>query len=185
MAFLAQLWLPILVSAVLVFVASTLIHMVIQWHKADYRGFGNEDAVRAAIRAADAAPGQYMIPHCAEMKNMQSPEMQKKFEEGPIAIVTLRKPGPPTMGPALGMWFAFGLAVAVIAAYIASRVLPPEASFGQVVRIVGTLSFLAYSGGSVTSGIWMGKPWPSVAREVLDGLIYGALTGATFAFFWK
>jgi len=185
MAFLAQLWLPILLSAVLVFVASSLIHMVIKWHQGDYHGFSNEDAVRAAIRGGSAAPGQYIVPYCGDMKEMKNPEMLKKFEDGPIAFVTLRAPGPPTMGPALGMWFGFSVAIAIIAAYIASRVLPPEASFGQVVRVVGTLSFLAYSGGSVTAGIWMGKPWASVAREVLDGLIYGAITGATFAYFWK
>ena len=35
---LAALWLPILLSAVIVFVASSLIHMVSGWHKSDYPG---------------------------------------------------------------------------------------------------------------------------------------------------
>ena len=30
---MTQLWMPILVTAVLIFIASSVIHMVIQWHK--------------------------------------------------------------------------------------------------------------------------------------------------------
>ena len=48
---IAHLWMPILVTAVLIFVASSLIHMVFKWHNSDYRKFDNEDDVRAAVRA--------------------------------------------------------------------------------------------------------------------------------------
>lgn len=185
MDFLAQLWLPILVSAVLVFIASSVIHMVVQWHKPDYHGFSNEEAVRSAINAGKPAPGQYIVPYCSDMKDMQKPEMIKKFEEGPIAFMMVRAPCVPKMGGSLGMWFAFNVAIAVIGAYIAAKVLPANASFGQVFRVVGTLAFVAYAGGSVQMGIWMGKPWSSVAKEMLDALIYGALTAGTFAYLWR
>ena len=56
MAMLAQLWLPIVLSAVGVFVASSLIHMLFKWHNRDYRKLPNEDAVRAAINAGQPAP---------------------------------------------------------------------------------------------------------------------------------
>ena len=184
MTFLVQLWMPILLSAVLVFAASSLIHMVLKWHNSDYRKLANEDEVRAAIRAGNPAPGQYTTPHCLEGKEMRSPEAHRKFTEGPVGFITLVAPGPPRIGGMLAAWFLFSLAVGVIAAYIASRTLPPGASFGQVCRVVGTLSFLAYAGGSVPAGIWMGKPWSSVAKEILDGLIYGALTGAAFGWLW-
>lgn len=183
--FLAQLWIPILASAVLVFVASSLIHMVIKWHQADYRGLSNEDVVRSAIRAGNAAPGQYVVPYCREMKEMAAPEMQAKFREGPNAFIMLRPAGPPDMGRPLALWFLYSVAIAVLAAYVASKTLHADATFGQVLRVVSILSFLAYSGGSVQMGIWMGKPWPSVAKDVLDGLIYGAITGATFAWLWR
>src|SRR5258705_1385777 len=98
---LAQLWIPILASAVGVFVASSLIHMVIKWHNADYRKLANEDDVRAVVRAGNPSPGQYVIPHCLDMKEMQAPEMQKKFQEGPIAFVTVRPSGMPSMGQPL------------------------------------------------------------------------------------
>ena len=184
MAFLAQLWMPIILSAVAVFVASSLIHMVLKWHNSDYRKLPNEDSVRAAIRAGNPAPGQYVVPHCLGMKEMQTPESQQKFVEGPVGFITLRPNGLPRMGGTLALWFLFTLAVGVIAAYVAAKTLPTGATFGQVCRVVGTLSFLAYTGGSVTNGIWMGKPWSSVAKDVVDGLIYGALTGAVFGWLW-
>src|ERR1700675_185416 len=95
---LAQLWLPIVVAAVVVFAASSLIHMVFKWHNSDYLRLANEDAVRAAVRSSTPAPGQYMIPYCEHGKAMQSPEMLQKFNEGPIAFVTLIPSGPPSRG---------------------------------------------------------------------------------------
>jgi hypothetical protein len=184
MDFLAQLWMPIIASAVLVFIASHVIHIVIKWHNSDYRKLANEDDVRAAIRAASPAPGQYVVPHCLDMKDMGTPEMQKKFVEGPIAFVTLRPSGMPSMGRTLALWFGYTLAIGVIAAYLASRALPSTASFGQVCRLVATVAFVAYAGGSVQMGIWFGKPWGSVVKDVADGLIYGVITGATFAWLW-
>jgi len=100
--FIADFWLPILVAAVAVFVASSVIHMVFKWHASDYHGFSNEEAVRAAMSPANAVPGKYFVPHCADMKDLAKPEMQKKFIDGPVAIVTVRRPGPPSMGTPLG-----------------------------------------------------------------------------------
>ncbi len=184
MDFITLLWMPIVVSAVLVFIASSLIHMVFQWHKTDYHKLANEDEARAALRAAP--PAQYMIPHCAGMKEMKTPEMTKKFQEGPIAWITVRPPGAPRMGSALGLWFAFSLAIGAIAAYIAQKTLPPmpATNFLQVCRVVGAIAFLAYAGGSVQMGIWMGKPWGSVAKDVVDGAIYAAITAVTFGWLW-
>ena len=184
MEFIAQLWLPIIVSAVLVFIASSLIHMVFKWHNADYHKFANEDAVRAALRGSSPAPAEYSVPYCADMKDMKSPEMMKKFEEGPIAWITVRPNGAPQMGGLLGMWFVYTLVLGVIAAYVAHKTLGPEANFLQVCRVVSALTFLAYVGGSVQLGIWFGKPWGSVAKDVLDGAIYAAITAVTFAWLW-
>lgn len=182
--FATQLWIPILASAVLVFVASSLIHMVFKWHNSDYHKLPNEDEVRGVIRAGNPSPGLYLTPYCKDMKEMSTPEFQKKFIEGPVAHLTLRAPGPPRMGPSLAQWFLFCVVTSALAAYLAARTLPPDATFGQVLRVTGLLSFLAYGAGSVQGGIWMGKPWPTVAKDLFDGLIYGAITGGVFAWLW-
>ena len=82
MVSLGQLWLPILLSAVLVFVMSSIIHMVFRYHNKDYTPLPNEDAVRAALRAGNPAPKQYIFPYAADPKECTTPEMQRKFIEG-------------------------------------------------------------------------------------------------------
>jgi hypothetical protein len=184
MEFLTLLWMPIVVSAVLVFIASSVIHMALKWHDADYRKLANEDEVAAAIRAGAATPGGYMIPHCGHGTDFKKPENVKKFEEGPIALITLRPPGPPKMGPTLVQWFVFTLVISAIAAYVAQKTLGPQTPFLQVCRVVSAIAFLAYGGGSVIAGIWMGKAWGSVAKDVLDAAIYATITALTFGWLW-
>jgi hypothetical protein len=180
---IGQLWIPIVLSAVLVFVASSLIHMLFKWHNSEYRKLSNEDAVRAAVRAGSAAPGQYVIPFCQEMKEMQSPEMQQKYVEGPIGFMVLRAPGPPKMGGFLVKWFIYNLVAASLAGCLALHMRPagpgPQAGF-----VVGAITFFIYAGGSVPNAIWMGKPWSAALKELLDALIYGVLTGLAFAWLW-
>jgi hypothetical protein len=184
MVSLEQLWLPIVLSAVLMFVVSTLVHMVFKWHNSDYRALPNEDAVRSVIRSGNPAPGQYLMPYCKDPKEMKSPEMLQKFQEGPLGFVTLRKPGMPSMGAPLAQWFALNLLVAIAAGYLASRTLPFGAGFLTVCRLVGIVVFLAYAGGSVSQAIWMGKPWVSAAKELLDSFLYGLVSALAFAWLW-
>jgi hypothetical protein len=166
---LAQLWLPALVAAVLIFVASSLIHMVLKWHNSEYRPFADEEAVRAAMRGDPA--GQYTVPYIGDMKRMKEPQMQRKFEEGPVAFVTVRPHGSFSMGAPLAMWFAYTFVISVVAGCVA---------LGTPVS-AGIVAFVAYAGGAIQHGIWMGKPWSSVAKEILDAAIYGVITGAAFA----
>jgi hypothetical protein len=181
---LDQLWMPIVLSAVLVFVASSLIHMVFKWHNTDYLKLANEDEVRAVIRASNPAPGQYFLPYCTDPKEMQKPEMLQKLKDGPNGLVVLRMPGAPSMGTPLALWFVLNLIIAILAGYLASRTVPEGASFLAVCRVVSIVTFLAYAGSSVSNAIWMGKPWSSAAKEVLDGFIYGLVSALAFGWLW-
>ena len=121
MVSLASLWLPIVLSAVVVFVASSIVHMVLKYHNSEYKGLANEDEVRAAINRGTPAAGMYTVPYCADMKEMAEPAMTAKFAEGPVALMILRKPGAINMGPMLGMWFVYTLVVSALAGYVAQR----------------------------------------------------------------
>ena len=184
MVSLMQLLGPIVLAAVLVFIASSLIHMVLKWHNSDYFKLQNEDEVRAVIRKTSPAPGQYVIPHCTDMKEMQNPDFQQKFKDGPVGFLILRPTGLPNMGKFLGQWFVLNLVIAFIVAYLASRTLRAGATPLQVLRVVSTISFLAYAGGSLQAGIWKGEPWSSVAKDIADGLVYGLVSGLAFAWLW-
>lgn len=184
MSILGALWLPILLSAVFVFVLSSILHMALKYHSSDYKRLPNEDAVRAAFRGASVEPDQYVIPWCADMKDMGSPEMLKKYSEGPVAVVRVRPSGPPSMGPTLLRWFLFTLMISLFVAYIAAHAIPPGAQYLHVFRVVGAVAFLAYGAGLIPESIWMGKPWSVAAKEVFDGLLYGLVTAGTFGWLW-
>ena len=184
MVTLTSLWLPILLGAVFVFVASSLIHMAFRWHNADYRKLPNEDDVRSVIRKASPAPGQYVVPHCLDMKQLQTPEMQQKFVEGPNALLWIRANGRQGMGPLLGQWFALNLLVSFMVAYIAAHTLAAGVAPMQVLRVTASIGFLAYGIGSISHGIWFYKPWTAVGKDLLDALIYGFAGGAAFAWLW-
>jgi len=184
MVTLPSLWLPILLAAVLVFVASSLIHMAVRWHNSDYRPLANEDEVRAAILKGSPTPGQYVLPHCGDHSRMREPEMLKKFEEGPLGLLYLRAPGVPTLGPSLGGWFLFNVVLSFCIAYLLSRTLGPGTPRLQVFRVAATICFLIHAGGAMPAAIWMGKPWRVVLKEAADGLLYGLATGAAFSWLW-
>ena len=184
MVWLTQLAMPILLAAVAVFVASSIIHMVLKYHNSDYRGLPNEDEVAAAMRKGNLTPGQYAIPYCSDMKEMAKPEMVAKYTSGPVALVLLRKPGAISMGPLLGKWFLLNLVVAVFCAYVAGRTLGPGTEYLSVFRIVGTTGFLAYAAGGWSAGIWMGVPWNAVWKGTFDALIYGMVMGGVFGAMW-
>lgn len=181
---LMSLWLPILLAAVLVFVASSFIHMVIKWHNPDYRALPNEDEVADAIRKGNPAPGQYVFPHCPDSAAMKSEAMQRKYRQGPLALLYLRPGGTIAMGKFLGSWFLFNVVVAFFVAYIVSRALPPGTPYLKVFRTAGSVAFLAHAAGAAPPSIWMGKPWRVTLKEMVDGLVYGLLTAGAFGWLW-
>ncbi len=181
---LLDLWLPILLSAVAVFVVSSVIHMALPIHKSDMKKLPKEDELLAAMRAQGVQPGMYMFPSCASMKDMGTPEMQKKLAQGPVGSMTLRPPGGFAMGPSLAQWFVLSLVIGICAAYVAGMVLGPGADGTSVLRLTSTAAFLGYGFSSVQDSIWKGVPWSVSLKFVFDGLLYALATGAVFAWMW-
>lgn len=180
----SALLLPAVISAVLVFFASSLIHMVIQWHRSEYKTLSNEDEVRAAIRKTSPVPGKYIMPFCKDSKEMGSPEMERKFTEGPNVVMFVRENGMVKLGPFLGKWFAYTFVVSLVAAYVARATVAPGAEYLHVFQVVGAAAWLAYAWAIPADSIWMGKPWSATFVYMFDGLIYAALTAGTFAWLW-
>ena len=184
MTSILNLWLPILLSAVFVFIASSLIHMVFKWHNSEYLKLSNEDEVRDAIRKNNPAPGQYILPYCTDMKDMGSEEMKKKYVDGPLGILYLKANGVPKMGPSLISWFLFTVVVALFAGYIGYVTLPVNTHYLTVFRVVGSATFMAYGLGTIPGAIWMGRPWRAVLKEAMDAAIFALLTAGTFGWLW-
>jgi hypothetical protein len=180
---LTALWLPILLAAVIVFIASSIMHMLLPYHQSDYRPLPNEDKLLSALRGAGLTRGLYIFPFCTH-KDMKSPAVQEKYKQGPVGMMTVFPSGPPVMPKFLGMWFAYCLLIGYFVAYLAGRTVAPGAHYLAVFRVVGTAAFLAYGLGNLSNGIWKGQPWGMITKEVIDGLIYGSLTAGTFGWLW-
>ena len=78
MVSIPSLWLPIVLSAVFVFLVSWVTHMLLTYHRSDYAKLPDEDAIMAAMREAGVQPGNYFTPWGDGPKDMANPEWQEK-----------------------------------------------------------------------------------------------------------
>lgn len=179
-----SLWLPVVVSAVAVFIVSAIVHMVLRYHRADFKRLSDEDSVAAAVRKVGPSPGVYAIPYCAEMAQMKDPAMRKKFEDGPVAHLIVRRNGLPGMGKNLAQWFLLCFLVSFVTGYVARHTLSFGASGLEVMRLTGTVAFAAYAFGYLQNSIWEGIPWSNSLRGLIDAVLYALTTGLVFRWLW-
>jgi hypothetical protein len=181
---LSALWLPILLSAVIVFVVSSVIHMASPWHKSDYPKMPNEDQVMDALRPLAIPPGDYFFPRPSSRDDMRSPAFAGKMKKGPVVVMTVMPSRPMAMGPTFVLWFLYAVVVNIFAGYIASRALPPGTAYPQVFRFVGATAFLGYAAALWQMSIWYRRSWTTTIKSTVDGLIYALLTAGTFGWLW-
>lgn len=178
------LWLPILLSAVIVFVASSIIHMVLPVHKSDYRKLPDEATVLDSLRGTGVTPGrEYRFPYCTQ-KEMKSSENLEKLKRGPVGLLVIMPSGVPNMGKFLGQWFVYCVVVSILAAYLTGRTRTPGAEYLEVFRVAGATAFIGYSLAQAQNSIWRGVTWSVTLKHMLDGLIYGLLTAGMFGWLW-
>jgi len=181
---LFTLWLPILLSSVIVFVASSIIHMLSPWHKSDYPRMPNEDRVMDALRPFGIPPGDYMVPRPATRKDIQTAEFRDKLNKGPVLVLTVLPNGPFAMGRSLSLWFVYLLVIGVFSAYVSGRALPPGAVYLHVFRFAGAVAFIGYSLALWQMSIWYRRSWLTTIKATIDGLIYALLTAGVFGWLW-
>ncbi len=183
MALLSALWLPIVLSAVIVFVASSIMHMLLPYHRSDYQKLPDEDKVLAALRGVGLKRGLYIFPFCTH-KDMKSPAAVEKYNQGPVGMMAILPSGPPVMPKFLGLWFGYCLLISFFVAYLSAQTVAQGAYYLVVFRVVGTAAFLAYGLANLSNSIWKGQTWRMTIKEVIDGLVYALLTAGTFGWLW-
>ncbi|MCX6132924.1 MAG: hypothetical protein NTU47_03830 [Ignavibacteriales bacterium] len=179
-----SLWLPILLSAVFVFIASSVVHMFLKYHSNDMKKLPDEDAAADALRKLNIPAGQYIIPHAGSMQAMNSPEYQEKVKRGPGVILTIWPGGTPSMVTNLTQWFLYSLVVGIFSAYVAGRALEAGAHYLAVFRFVGVMAFACYAISGWQESIWFKRAWSVTVKNTLDGLFYALLTAGTFGWLW-
>lgn len=184
MVSLMSLWLPILLSAFLVFLASSILHMLVPFHRGDYQKVPGEDEVMEALRRFKIPPGDYMMPSPTGPAAMRDPKFLEKMSKGPVVMATFMPGGPIRMGGQLAQWFVYCAIVGLFAAYIASRALGPGTDYLRVFQIAGCVAFIAYTVAMWQQSIWYHRSWMTTIRYTIDGLLYGLLTGGAFGWLW-
>ena len=183
MVSLMSLWLPIVLSAVAVFMVSAVVWMVMPHHKKDFAGIPDEGALINVLKGQNVQSGQYTFPYAADMKAMSEPAMQQKFNEGPVGFLSVVPPGN-RMNAQLAQQLIYQLTISLFAAYLASRTLQTNAAYLSVFRITGTVAFLGYAGAVIPNSIWFGWKWSVTWKNVLDGLVYALITAGFFGWLW-
>jgi hypothetical protein len=181
---LISLWLPILLSSVVVFVISSIINTILPWHKSDYSKVPNEDKAMDALRPLGIPPGDYMMPRADSMKDMGTPEFTEKMKKGPVMMLTVVPNGPVSMGSNLIQWFLYSVVIGIFAGYVAGRALPAGAHYLQVFRFVSVTAFLAYSVALWQMSIWYNRSWSITIKSTIDGFIYALFTAGVFGWLW-
>ena len=184
MVYLSSLYLPIVLSAVAVFVVSSIVHMVLKFHQKDYGKVADEDGLREALRNAGVQPGNYAFPCPADAKDRGSPEMIAKYNEGPVGFMNVMPGGPPAMGKSLGLWFVYSLIVSLFVAYLTGRTVGGGSDYLAVFRVAGATAFLAYGVSNMVDSIWKAQNWGTTLRHMLDGLLYSLVTAGVFGWLW-
>jgi len=184
MSGLLMLWLPIVLSAIIVFVISGILHMALPWHKNDYLKVPNEDQFRSAVRPLAIPPGDYMVPRPASREEVRSPGFAEKMRQGPNMMLTVLPNGPMSMRKNFILWFLFTLILSALAAFVAGSALPVGAPYRAVFYLVGITAFIGYSVALWQDSIWYARSWGITGRATIDGLIYALLTAGTFGWLW-
>lgn len=181
---LHALWLPIVLSAVAVFIVSSIIHMMLPWHKNDFGKLPNEDGVMSALRQFNLPAGDYMAPRASSMADLKSDAFKAKAAAGPRVVMTVLPGGDLGMSKQLTSWFVYSLVVSVFSGYVASRALPVGATYLQVFRFAGVMAFAGYALALSQLSIWWGRSWRITITSSIDGLIYALFTAGVFGWLW-
>jgi len=184
MVSIIDLWLPIILAGIGVFVVSSIIHMLLTYHRSNMSQLPGEDKFREVMRSLNVPPGEYMVPYCGSPDAMNSDEYKQKVNEGPVGWMTVLPNGPWPMGKSLLTSFIYSLIVGFFAAYIAVLALPAGAEYLQVMRITGVVAFCCYGIGLIQNSIWWGRKWSTTVKFLIDALIYGLVTGGFFGWLW-
>lgn len=179
-----ELWLSILLSAVIIFIASCVIHMALRYHKNDQTLLPGEEGILEAMRKAGVGRGNYRFPYATSMADFKNEEFRKRWERGPVGFVNVFEPGPPRMGRSMVLWFVYCLIIGVFVAYVTGRACAPGTPYPTIFRIAGTAAILGYAGAVPVDSIWKGATWRATLHHLLDGVIYGLLTAGTFGWLW-
>jgi hypothetical protein len=182
---LADLWLPIVLAGVIVWIIAALFWTVGPHHQHEFGPMPGEDRVMAAMRDADVRPGHYVLPFAATGDAMKSPEYRQKLNAGPVGFVTIgTADNARNMAKPMLLSLIYYLVISLFVAYITSRTVAPGARYLVVFRVAGATAFLAYGAGIIQDTIWFQRGWVRAWKHLFDALVMALFTAGVFGWRW-
>ena len=183
MELLIPLWLPVLLSAGAIWIVSAIVGMALPHHKRDFVGLPDEDGFMDYLRGRGIEPGNYLFPDFRDREALKSEKVEKALNEGPVGHLSVWQT-PVTMGGKLVATFVVYLVVSTLIAYLTRVALPGAASFAKVFQVAATAGVLAYCFSFIPNALWFSAYRRTIVASVFDGILYGVITGAIFAWCW-
>lgn len=180
---LLDLWLPILASTVVVFIASSIIWMALPHHKADMRVVPDEAVMDRALNELKLEPGGYYVPNCSDKEKFKTAEFKERWKSGPWAVITIPS-GAPSFPRNLTVTFVEFLVITIFVAYLASETLAAGTDYLEVFQVVGTAAVLGHVFGKIHHEFFGMKTVRHVAWCIADGVVYALLTAGIFGWLW-
>ena len=184
MVTVSALWLPILLSAVFVFIVGFIMNMVLPHHRNDFTKVDNEDGLQDALRSHNLTKGQYFVPYANTAQSMKDPDFVQRAERGPVAIIHVMDNGVGPKPQQLGIYFVQLLLIGLFVGYVTGLALGPDADYLMVFQISGATAVIAHIGALIGNSVWWGFTWSSTFKHMLDGIVYGLVTAGTFGWLW-
>lgn len=183
MEFLVGLWLPIVISTIVLFFASFIARTILPHHRAGWHKLDHEPAFMNQLQEMNIPPGSYVFPYAETRQQSSQETFLKTYAKGPRGTINIHTI--PNLGLNLFCTFIFFLITVTLIAYIAQQAFAgwsdeSEITFLKVFQIVGTISVLTYSSSTILSSISSKRPF---LMEVIDGIAYGLIVGVIFASF--
>lgn len=179
MEFLTMLWLPIVLSAVVLFFASFIAWTVLTHHESDFQKLDREDQWMQAVKDLRPAAGTYIFPYMTHKQN-KDPAAMERYKTGPRGKLVVWDM--PNMGRNLGLTFLYFLIIAAVTAYIAwSALAGQQVDFMKAFQITGAIGVLVFASSGQLNAIWFPR---RTLMDFLDGIVFGLLMGLIFGFLW-
>jgi hypothetical protein len=157
---LAQLWLPILIATVCVFFTSSIIWMLLPYHKPDIKFIPNETEFDEAMA-----------------------KLKARWKSGPWGTINVMGQQPNFAINLLKTFIAYGL-ITTMVAYIAGMSVGPGAEYMHVFRAVATAGVLGHCMGGLANAFFMGTPTRFIFTSFIDGVIFALITAGVIASMW-
>lgn len=203
MEFLTELWLPILLSGVGVWIASAIAWMAIGHHKKDRDalpgGEKGEQEMMDTVTRLGIKPGNYGFPDFCQHDTLPRKERMEAlkvlYDKHPQGL--LRVWAPVNMGVNMVLTFLFYLVTSAVIGYLAWAALGPGSmpsppngadlpttNRALVFQVTGIAGILAYSFATFPGDLWFQKKKRAMVMDWCDGVVFALITGLIFAWLW-